>query len=196
MPNVPSPTELTEKQAKRRQRVIDAATKLASKGGYEAVQMRDVAAEADVALGTVYRYFSSKDQLLAAAWTEWSKQLETRLGRRPLRGDTAAERIIDFFRRANRALEREPTLTSALIASMTSSAPDTIGHQAEVAAMMTRVVLHELEEVEPETAQRIREALGHIWYSTLVNWVNGRLPMQRVDETLAGATHLLVDPYV
>ena len=58
---------LTRAQQARRQRVIDAAMALGLEGGYEAVQMRDVAARADVAMGTVYRYFTSKDHLLAAA---------------------------------------------------------------------------------------------------------------------------------
>ena len=57
---------LTRAQQARRQRVIDAAMALGLEGGYEAVQMRDVAARADVAMGTVYRYFTSKDHLLAS----------------------------------------------------------------------------------------------------------------------------------
>ena len=57
---------LTANQAARRGRVLDAALELAAEGGYDAVQMRDVAARAQVALGTIYRYFSSKDHLLAA----------------------------------------------------------------------------------------------------------------------------------
>src|SRR5579884_3629276 len=56
---------LTRAQQARRQRVVDSAMTLALEGGYDAVQMRDVAARAHVAMGTVYRYFSSKDHLLA-----------------------------------------------------------------------------------------------------------------------------------
>ena len=56
----------SEQQAQRRARVVAAAMALAAKGGYDAVQMRAVSTEADVALGTIYRYFSSKDQLLIA----------------------------------------------------------------------------------------------------------------------------------
>ena len=40
---------------------------IASKGGYEAVQMRAVAERADVAVGTLYRYFPSKVHLLVSA---------------------------------------------------------------------------------------------------------------------------------
>jgi AcrR family transcriptional regulator len=37
--------------------------------------MRDVAACANVALGTIYRYFVGKDHLLAAALVEWARDL-------------------------------------------------------------------------------------------------------------------------
>ena len=49
--------------------MLVAALQLGADGGYDAVQMRDVAASAEVALGTIYRYFPSKDALLAAAWS-------------------------------------------------------------------------------------------------------------------------------
>ena len=58
---------LTAAQAARRERVVRAALELAAEGGYDAVQMRDVASRSEVALGTIYRYFSSKDHLLAAS---------------------------------------------------------------------------------------------------------------------------------
>ena len=70
---------LTRAQQARRQRVIDAAMALGLEGGYEAVQMRDVAAKADVAMGTVYRYFTSKDHLLAATLVHWVELLDSRI---------------------------------------------------------------------------------------------------------------------
>src|SRR5207244_2412704 len=78
-------------QAARRQRVIEAAMALATQGGYDAVQMRDVAATADVALGTLYRYFPSKDHLLIAAQEEWAQALRQRLAQKPPRGNTPAD---------------------------------------------------------------------------------------------------------
>ena len=58
-------------QLARRERILDAAMELATEGGYDAVQMREVGTEAGVALGTIYRYFSSKDDLLAAVLVAW-----------------------------------------------------------------------------------------------------------------------------
>ena len=81
--------------------MLDATLALADKGGFDAVQMRDVATEAGVALGTVYRYFSSKERLLLEANVEQVEALGAglleptrRRERRP------ADRVVDVLRRA------------------------------------------------------------------------------------------------
>ena len=51
----------------RAKRIVMAAIELAEKGGFEGVRLRDVAAHADVALGTLYRRFRSKEELLLGA---------------------------------------------------------------------------------------------------------------------------------
>ncbi|HZT24968.1 MAG TPA: TetR/AcrR family transcriptional regulator [Pseudolabrys sp.] len=52
--------------AAREQAILDSATALAAEGGMTAVQMTAIAARASVAAGTVYRYFPSKADLVAA----------------------------------------------------------------------------------------------------------------------------------
>ena len=81
-------------QRERRDRMLNAAMKLASDGGYEAVQMREVADDAGVALGTLYRYFPSKVHLLVAALASQFEQAEAITERRPIVGDTAHERVM------------------------------------------------------------------------------------------------------
>ena len=74
----------SEAQRERRKRILDATMAIASKGGYEAVQMRAVADRADVAVGTLYRYFPSKVHLLVSAL---GREFEPhRRQNRPLRG--------------------------------------------------------------------------------------------------------------
>src|SRR5579883_711091 len=107
-PAAPVLRPLTRAQQARRQRVIDAAMALGLDGGYDAVQMRDVAARAGVAMGTVYRYFTSKDHLLAAALVHWVEQLDARLAQMPAQGETASARVMDALDRALRAMGRQP----------------------------------------------------------------------------------------
>ncbi|MEX2393839.1 MAG: TetR family transcriptional regulator [Actinomycetota bacterium] len=184
---------LTAKQTARRQRVLAAAMDLAKEGGYEAVQMRDVASRADVALGTVYRYFASKDQLLAAVWAEWREELERRLHGQPLQGATRAERVDDFLRRATRPLERNPKLAAALVTSYASPDTQAAAAQAETASWMTRIVVDALDGLPDHIVQGIREVLGHVWYSVLLGWVQGRLSSERMYGLLSTSCHLLLD---
>src|SRR5260370_7119613 len=72
----------SEAQRERRNRILDATLALASKGGYDAVQMRAVAERADVAVGTLYRYFPSKVHLLVSALSREFEQIQSK--RNPL----------------------------------------------------------------------------------------------------------------
>src|SRR5260370_26974249 len=81
-------------QRDRRKRILDATLGLAAKGGYEAVQMRAVAERADVALGTLYRYFPSKIHLLVSALAREFERAKEKLDRKQIPGDTRADRMI------------------------------------------------------------------------------------------------------
>ena len=50
--------------AEREQAIVTAASALAAEGGMAAVQIAAVATRADIAAGTVYRYFPSKTDLI------------------------------------------------------------------------------------------------------------------------------------
>ena len=164
---------LTRSQAARRARVIDAAMTLASNGGYDAVQMRDVAATAKVALGTIYRYFSSKDHILAETLLEWNRDLQRRLTQRPARGATAADRVVDVLRRASRSIERNPTLAAALITAVTAPDPAIKECQGEISQIMVDVLSQAMDDVDPELAVGVCRVLSHVWFSSLIGWVNG-----------------------
>src|SRR5215813_3530820 len=91
-------------QRERRQRILDATLALASKGGWEAVQMRAVAERADVALGTLYRYFPSKIHLLVSALARELARVQDRTSRLPMPGETPYERLMFILSRITKAL--------------------------------------------------------------------------------------------
>src|SRR5436305_12696278 len=107
-------TRAAETEARKR-RILTAAVRLARQGGYDAVQMRDVAASAEVALGTLYRHYTSKDQLLLAVQLDQTETLRRRLELHPPEGGTAATRVADVLRRACSGLERDPLVTGAMV---------------------------------------------------------------------------------
>jgi len=184
---------LTPNQAARRTRVIDAAMALAAEGGYDAVQMRDVAARAQVALGTIYRYFSSKDHLLAACQVElWQAQVE-RIRQRPSDGATPADRVSSFLARAMRGASSEPERTAALITASSAPDPAVRGCQLEIMAMIDGVLADAMGDIDPERRERIAITLRQLWFSWLLNWVNGWNDAVTVSEQLESATRLLLD---
>ncbi|MHB8438074.1 MAG: TetR family transcriptional regulator [Acidimicrobiales bacterium] len=183
---------MTRAQQARRQRVVDAAMELGLEGGYDAVQMRDVAARANVAMGTVYRYFSSKDHLLAAALVYWVEQLDIRLAQVPPRGITASERVVDVLDRALRAMGRQPPLAAAVFASIASPDPAAVECQQQMASLMDGIIIRAMGQPEPPDHLDRTRVIGHVWYSSMVGWVNGWSDMQRVREELAVAVRLLL----
>ena len=85
-PRCPRRRPLTERQEARRRRILHASAQLASRGGFDAVQMREVAESSQVALGTLYRYFPSKVHLLVATMQDQLQHMHGRCARRPPTG--------------------------------------------------------------------------------------------------------------
>ena len=78
--NPPLPVEaMTSRQLVRRAQLIEAVIDLVREVGPGVIQMRDVAERSGIALGTVYRYFSSKEHLLAVALCDWQERLTRRV---------------------------------------------------------------------------------------------------------------------
>lgn len=187
---------LTKSQAARRERVVRAALELGAEGGYEAVQMRDVAARAGVALGTIYRYFPSKDALLLAVMVHWLGDLEQRVTTHPPMGATTGERIMDVLSRALGAMGRDPRLTTAVIGAMTAGDPASVDAINEVTQAMARIMRSAFpDDVDPALEASTAKMLGHVWWSATISWANGMGDIDWVADELREATDLLVDRF-
>ena len=187
---------LTRSQAARRERVIRAALDLGAEGGYDAVQMRDVATRADVALGTIYRYFPSKDALLLGVMVHWLGDLEQRVTRRPPAGATTVERIMDVLERALRSMDRQPMLTTAVIGAMTSGEPASVDAIGEVTSTMARIMQSAFpDDVDPAVEASAAKVLGHVWWSATISWANGMGDIGWVAAELREAAELIADRF-
>lgn len=186
---------LTERQAERRDRVVKAAIALASSGGYEAVQMRDVASKAGVALGTLYRYFSSKDHLLVSCLGDWTREFQQRVESRPPVGGSAADRVVDVLKRAATALERSPDLMAAFVTALTSiSADDPVGlaEVSEVYEQLNEFVSTAMEDDEANHREAVIRVVGMVWLAALIARVRGWAEAGRMAEDLEAAVRLLL----
>ncbi|MFK4070745.1 TetR/AcrR family transcriptional regulator [Streptomyces sp. NPDC029674] len=105
----PAPTGRRErKKAATRKKIADTALRLFLERGYEAVGIRDVAAEADVAVTTVFSHFASKEALVF----EQDEDFEQRLTR-AVTDRAAEEPLVPALRREIHALVRHCTADGA-----------------------------------------------------------------------------------
>jgi AcrR family transcriptional regulator len=180
-------------QRERRKRILDATLALASKGGYDAVQMREVAERADVALGTLYRYFPSKIHLLVSGLIREFEQTKEKLDRRPIPGDTPAERIIYVLNKVTKTMQREPLLTEAITRAFMFADPSAAAEVNAVAVLMEQILTDAMHDGEPTADERaIARVIGDVWLSNLVAWVTRRASANDVSRQLELAARLLL----
>ena len=183
-------------QRDRRKRILDATYELASQGGFDAVQMRAVADRADVALGTLYRYFPSKIHLLVSALGRQFEQAEPTLREQPIPGDTPSERVILVLKKTTRGLQGDPHLTEALTRAFMFADASVAAEIHNVGMLMTSMLTHAMD---PERTSEVTDddvaiarVIGDVWLSALVAWVTGRSSAADTAQHMETAVRMLL----
>jgi AcrR family transcriptional regulator len=180
-------------QRDRRKRILDATIALASKGGFEAVQMRAVAERADVALGTLYRYFPSKIHLLVSGLARELERGQERLDRTTIPGDTPYDRVLFILGRVTRAMQRDPHLTEAMTRAFMFADATAATEVDTVGKLMDRMFTHAMHPGDPSEEDRaIARVIADVWLSNLVAWVTRRASATDVSDRLELTVRLLL----
>ncbi len=184
-------------QRERRRRILDATIALANEGGFDAVQMREVADNADVALGTLYRYFPSKVHLLVTALGRQFERAEAQAHGRPVPGDTPHERVMHVLGVTTKAMQKQPQLTEALTRAFMFADASVAEEIHYVGMKLTAIITHAIEgtdearePTEEDTA--IVRVIGDVWLSALMGWVTGRTTADEVEHSMDVAVRLLL----
>jgi TetR/AcrR family fatty acid metabolism transcriptional regulator len=153
---------------RRRTQILDAAARVLAERGYHRTTVRDIAREAGIADGTIYLYFSSKQELLLA--------LIARLGRfAERRADFAEHAVMDLreFSRTYLALRLEQVretrhLFAAVLPELLADAELRVGfsqrvaeaYEAADAELARRARTGELGDLDPQLLTRVAAATG------------------------------------
>jgi AcrR family transcriptional regulator len=183
---------LSATQAQKRTAVIEAARALARAGGYAAVTMQAVADRSGVGRATLYRYFASKDHLLAEVVVAWGADLTAALRARPPAAEAPAERVADVLVRVLEAARTEPELTAAVLASATSPDPEAIRAGRRFASLIESYLAVALGEGAGPARDELGALLGHVFFSCVLHMTSGRLaPDEAAAAVRAAARRLL-----
>lgn len=185
----------------RARRIVETAVELAEQGGFEAVRLRDVASHAEVALGTLYRRFRSKEDLLIAAFELETGELERRFAQRSPRGDDPIERVSTFFAQATRGLLRRPNLARALLKAAAGGDPDLAKRTAAFHGRMHAMVVASIRgsreagrQAAPMDVEEraLAQMLTRLWFSLLVGWSGGLHGQAAVIEEMSECVELML----
>lgn len=184
-------------QRERRKRILDATYALASEGGFDAVQMRAVADQAEVALGTLYRYFPSKIHLLVSALAREFERNDEAIAAIDIPGDTAADRVIWIMKRTTRGLQGDPRLTEALTRAFMFADASVAAEIHSVGMLLTTMLTRAMRpglDVAAVTEHDVAVArvIGDVWLSALVAWVTGRSTAAQTGAHLETAVRLVL----
>lgn len=179
----------------RRDRIIDVAVDLAEAGGFDNVRQRDVADQAGIALGTLYKSFISKEHILSAAVEREAAELERRVSARPPAGETATERLQALFRIVTRTMCHKPKYARAVIRALASGQPEVASHvtayQGRMNAIISSVMQPEPGEPDSHT-NKLATLLQQVWFASLVAWSAGVLSQNELNAHMDQSIELIM----
>ncbi|AUM18847.1 TetR family transcriptional regulator [Rhodococcus ruber] len=173
---------MTPAQLRRRDRITEAVVAMLEETGPDSIQMRDVAERSGVALGTLYRYFPAKPQLLAAAMVAWNDRLSQRLATerrrrsdRDARAEDAVERVVRLYVRQMKAFQRGPHFARLEVELQTSRDPYVVETLVERSAVNRSAVFEAMEGIPAERARLASLAIGSTMLTSLMLWTTDRI---------------------
>lgn len=182
----------------RREQIVEATIRLGRGRTYERLGLREVASAAGVALGTLYKSFRNKEEIIGAAIGQETVELRQRF-LMVAAGDTAVERVGNLFRELTESFCRRPAFARAVLAGLVSErptvAPLVLAHQRLVMQIIVAAMRGvRPDEVEPmgEREEQIAFYLRQIWFAGVVGWSADLYTPAEVAEQVRSAAELMI----
>jgi AcrR family transcriptional regulator len=189
----PAPETLRRDQLARRQRIVRAALRALANSDYDQVRISEVARDSGVALGTLYRYFASKEHLFAAVFVEWQAALKKKLEKEPPRGGTEAERLRDVFHRTIRAFQLQPQFYRVVMILNATTDPYAADLYQSISSQFQDTVQTAFAGPFDDDHAAILGTVNAVLDGSLRSWVMNRLTIQDVYHNVDAAIRLIYE---
>ena len=190
------PPGQTPQGAAAKDRLYAIAMRLIAQRGYEATTLRDIAKEASVSVGLLYRYFPSKQAVVIALYDE----LSTEYGRHveAMRPGKWRDRFIFALNTSLHVLEPHQMALRALTPVLVGDPEESIfaASTAFSRLRVQRVFEKAVTDATDAPNRPLAEALGRLLYlvhlAVLLWWLLDKSPHQRATSALVSLTQQLL----
>jgi TetR/AcrR family transcriptional regulator, cholesterol catabolism regulator len=170
--------------------ILATAIALLESGGYEAVQVREVASRAHVSLASIYRRYKTREDLIVAALQLWTASN----GHAPVPaappGESLGDGLMRIFRHVFEPWEKSPWMLEAYHKATASPAGAPLRRQGFRA--IVPAARHLLEDRDPEYAADVESILTHMAYAVIGRFIDGQIPVTAILPTLERAVLRLI----
>ena len=183
-------------QEGKRKQILDAAVRVFARSGYHGSRVGDIAAEAGVAHGLLYHYFSSKDEVLETVFRENFGELLQRFRAVEAADEPAGDKLEGIAKILLRTWRNDPDLVTVMVRDVARS-PQLqvqVDEVREAFAIVQRVIERGQEEGTFRADVDARLASWIVYgglEEVLTGWVLGQLPYG--DEEVARAERTAID---
>jgi AcrR family transcriptional regulator len=184
--------KLSKSASARRERILVAALHLIRGQSGVSVQMREVAEKAEVALGTLYRYFPSRQELLAYAYERWREECLEILNSSNMRGTTNVERFRSVARRDFKFVEKEPNFCEIWTTLDRCSDPEVVACMHRVRDKSYELYLRSIEGIDRADAISLLDIYVAVVSQQANLFVSGRIAAKSAYEALDRCIYMLL----
>lgn len=154
--------------------------------------MRAVADRADVAVGTLYRYFPSKVHLLVSALAREFERIDAKTDRSSVITGTPYQRLSFMVGKLNRAMQRNPLLTEAMARAYVFADASAAGEVDHVEKIIDSMFARAMSDEPTEDQYHIARVISDVWLSNLLAWLTRRASASDVSKRLDLTVRLLI----
>jgi AcrR family transcriptional regulator len=178
----PIPETLRADQRARRDKIVRAGLRALGNGDYERLKVSEIAKESGVALGTLYRYFASKEHLFAAVFYEWQNAMKRNLDKVAPKG-TESEQLQAILARTVRSFQVQPQYYRVLLMLQTTSDHYAAEIYVSLNGVFQEILASAIEGPLDADHQAILRTLTSVLDQGLRGWVMGR---ERIEDVYLG----------
>ena len=179
-----------------RDRLYATAMRLIARRGYEATTLRDIANEAKVSVGLLYRYFPSKQAVIIALYDELSTEYARRAG--AMQAGRWRDRFVFALDTSLDVLQPHRVALRALIPVLVGDPDDgvfaagTAFSRQRVQRAFEDAVVGSTDAPKPPLAAALGRLLYLVHLAVLLWWLLDRSPKQRTTVALVALTQQLL----